>query len=163
MKRFDFNAILLTIIGIVALAVIGCSELLDSITPCTLPPRSLAYVDTEPNSVLPTLNTAKNLRNEIIIKHRDTQIDYLRLSEDDTLAYRDAKGWIENEIAESQELQDLFIGSAEQPFSILGILGSGGIGLAVGKSFFKRKKDYTPEEYQSAVASATNNNNRNTV
>lgn len=161
MKKIDYNAILLTLIGIIALTIIGCNTLLDSVTPCHLPTRSLAYVGTEPNSVLPTLNSARILRNEIIIKHRDTQIDYLRLAEDDTLAYHDAKGWIENEITESQKLQDLFIGSAEQPFSILGILGSGGIGLAIGKSFFKRKKDYTPEEYQAAVATAINNNNNN--
>lgn len=136
----------------VILGLIGCRAFIDRITPADIPEISIKYAGIEPNTVLiPTLNTAKDIRNKIIINHRNTQVDLLRLAADDKYAYQNAKGLIEANIKDAEEFQELIIGSEDQPYSILGLLAPLGAGALVGKQFFRRKGDYTPEEFAAAL------------
>jgi len=127
------------VIGIVLLfvmALVGCRSMLDEI-----------------GSIV-SVADAVRVRDEIIIKHRKTQIDLKRIAEDDKIAYKDALGFIDQAIAESYALQDIVIGSPDNPISILGMLAPLGIGAYVGKEAFKRRKDYSPEEVEAIVAKA---------
>ena len=150
--------IVILTVGMLALVAIGCSGMLDRVTPAEHEKHSLAYLAADANEfVWPSLHTARQIRNDIIIKHRTKQIDFLRLAADDKLAYTDAIGFINQSIAESQALQDLIVGGPDQPISILGILAGAGIAFPVGK-ILKRKGDYSPSEYDAGVAKAKNGN-----
>ena len=148
----DYKVILVLIVGVLAMAVIGCRSMLDKVTPCEISEMSQEYAEADPNeSIWPTLATAKQLRTKIIIIHRDNQTDLLRLARDDKTSYKDAIGFIDVSIAESQVIQEMVVGGPDQPFSILGILAGAGIAFPIGK-ILKRKGDYSPEEFQVAVA-----------
>jgi len=156
-KKMDFKAFAILAFGLICLGIIGCSSMLDRVTPCEIPKQSLRYVEFDPNEfIYPTLSTAQAIRNDVIIKHRTEQINLLRLAQDDKFAYADAIGFIEIAIADSQAFQDLMVGSQDQPMSILGILAGAGIGLPLGL-LKKRKGDYTPEEFEVALAKANGN------
>ncbi len=149
----NWRAVASVIVGLICLCVISCRSMLDRVTPSDIPAQSLAYVEKKPADVIPTLNTAKEVRTEIIVKHRNKQIDLKRLAEDDKLAYTDALGFIKASIAESTAMQELLIGSETQPLSILGLLAGAGIAFPVGK-ILKRKGDYSPEEFKAALTEA---------
>lgn len=65
----------------------------------------------------------------------------------------DAISSVEYSIEESEIVQDVVIGSEQQPVSILGILGYSGIGLFAGR-LMKRKGDLDPKEVEVEKAKA---------
>lgn len=154
---------LVTILLIVVVGILGCRSLLDEITPARIRDRSADYAEIteEDIGIFPSVADATDTRIEIIIKHRDTQLDLKRLAEDDKLAYEDALGFINAAIEEAYVLQGLIIGSPENPISLLGLLAPLGLGAFAGKELFKRGKDYSPQEYEAGVAKAKMEGNGN--
>ena len=154
---------IITLALVVIIGVVGCRAMLNEITPARIPDRSKDYAEVTPEDIegLPSLNDATDTRTEIIIKHRDTQIGLKRRAEDDTMAYKDALGFIDQAIADSYALQTLVIGSPENPISLLGLLAPLGLGAFAGKELFKRGKDYSPEQYEAGIAKAKVEGNNN--
>lgn len=157
------KSVIVTLLLVLVIGIVGCRALLDDLTPAKIPERSKEYAEVTPEDIggFPSLNDAADTRVEIIIKHRDTQIDLRRLAEDDTMAYKDALGFIDQAIADSYVLQAIVIGSPENPISLLGLLAPLGLGAFAGKELFKRGKDYSPEEYEAGVAKAKVEGNNN--
>jgi len=162
-KETEMKHTLLTLLVILVVGVVGCRALLDEITPARIPDRSKDYAEVNPEDIggFPSLNDATDTRVEIIIKHRDTQIGLKRRAEDDTMAYKDALGFIDQAITDSYALQALVIGSPENPISLLGLLAPLGLGALAGKELFKRGKDYSPQEYEAGIAKAKVEGNNN--
>lgn len=134
---------------IVCLAVISCRSMMDRVTPCTVTEQSYEYVHGSLDGFkeIDSLHNVKKLRNEIVIKHRNDQIGYLRAAEDDDNANSDAIGFITGNIKESEYLQGVIVGSEDQPFSLLGILAGLSGGTVIGK-MLKRKQDFDPAEME---------------
>lgn len=146
----DFKNIVLVVVCVAALGFIGCRSFMDRITPAEVSPHVSAYLGVEHDG-LTSLHDAKQKKDAVIIKHRDVQTDLLREAQDDEVAYKDAIVFIEASIAESQALQDLVVGSEDQPFSILGVLAGLTGGAAIGRAM-KRKGDLTVEEARAKGA-----------
>lgn len=149
---------LLVVVCVLSLAVLGCNEMLDRLTPATIAEISADYSDIEVPVILEdigSLRDARKVRDAIIIKHRTEQLDLMRLAQDDEFAYADAIGFMKTSIAAAERLQDLIVGSEGEPFSILGILAGVTGGAAIGKAL-KRKGDYSPAEVAEKVAEAKN-------
>lgn len=141
----DAKNIILVLLTVACLAIIGCRGLMDGATPGWMPKQSAKYLG-DPNAAgLTNLNALKEARTDIIVTHRDKQIDLMRMAQDDKIAYQDAIGFIDTNIQDSQTMQDLVVGSEDTPFSILGILAGFTGGAAIGRAL-KRKGDMTPEE-----------------
>ncbi len=150
------KSVMVTLLLVLVIGIVGCRALLDDLTPAKIPERSKEYAEVTPEDIggFPSLGDATDTRVEIIIKHRDTQIGLKRRAEDDTMAYKDALGFIDQAIADSYALQAIVIGSPENPISLLGLLAPLGLGAFAGGSLIKRGKDYSPEQYETAVAKA---------
>ena len=147
---------ILIVVCILLIALIGCQTLVDSITPSFIPERALDYAEVDlSEKLIPSLNDARIVRDEIIIGHRDVQLDLKRIAEDDVFAYQDALNYIDGSIAAAEALQDLVIGSPENPYSLLGLLAPLGLGTMVGLKF-KRKGDFSPEEMEVEKVKAKN-------
>jgi len=147
----DAKNILLVLLTCVCIAVIGCRSMLDTVTPAQAPKVAASYLG-DPNALgLTNLNNLREMRTEIIIKHRTEQRDLRRDAEDDLVAYKDAIGFIDANIRDSQTMQDVIVGGAEQPFSVLGVLAGLTGGAAIGRAM-KRKGDFTQEEVDVEVA-----------
>lgn len=158
-----FKTILLSVVFVLLIAVVSCRSLLEEVMPVDINKRAVEYskIDPEELKPYPTLADAKRVRVEIIVNHRDKQISLKRLAEDDNLANGDALGFINQNIAVGESNLGMIIGSEDNPFSIMGLLfaaGLGGGGLAVGRRYFKRQGDYSPEEYEAGIVKAKNGN-----
>ena len=154
-KTFTRNTVVsLMLLSVVA--VIGCRAVVDSLTPAEINQRAKDYSKVEPEVIgdWESLNDAKKVRTEIVINHRDEQIDLKRMAQDDKIKYQDALGFIDANIENATALQELMIGSAENPISILGMLAPMGLGTLAGAVLIKRGKDYSPEQYEAGVAKA---------
>ena len=147
----DFKNIALVLLTVVCVAVIGCRSMLDTVTPAQMPKTVASYLGDPDEAGLTNLNNLRETRTEIIIKHRTEQRDLRRDAEDDLVAYQDAIGFIDTNIRDSQTLQNVVVGGAEQPFSLLGVLAGLTGGAAIGRAM-KRKGDYTAEEVDREVA-----------
>ncbi len=146
---------LIIILLMAVLAVIGCRSLMDGITPTKIDARSTEYAGVEEKEFgFGSLADAEYIRKEIIIRHRDGQLNLRRVIQDDNLKYGDALGFLDANIAEARILQGIIIGNEDNPYSLLGLLAPLGIGTLVGKQFLRRPNDYTPEEFDVAVAEA---------
>jgi len=149
----DFNNIVLVLLTVICVAVVGCRSMLDVMTPGHMPKVTANY-NGDPNAAgLTNLNNLREVRTEIIIKHRTEQCDLRRDAEDDLVAYQDAIGFIDANIRDSQTMQNVIVGGAEQPFSLLGVLAGLTGGAAIGRAM-KRKGDFTKEEVDHEVAKA---------
>lgn len=163
MKK-DWKTYLLLGFSLVCVGLMSCGSMLDKVTPANIPERALSYIDKEPNDIanlfgINSLYDAKIVKDEITIKHRISQRDFLRMVEDDKVDFGDASGLIAQAVAESQAGQDLMIGSKDQPISILGIMASLGLGtggLLLGKNKFHAKGDVTKEVHNAEVEAAYN-------
>jgi hypothetical protein len=152
---------MLVVTCVLSTAIIGCGSFLDKLTPADVPKPALAYLEKDPNKEpgkdpntvgFSSLYKAREIKNDIIIKHHDVQSDLLYKAEQDKYAYQNARDMIDASIKEAENLQDIVIGNEKQPFSILGLLagatGGGFIGYRI-----KRKEDYTEDEVKTEVAS----------
>jgi len=152
MKRI--KDVLLIVVSIVMLGILGCASLLDEVTPAAINDRAIKYAEkTKEDIGFPTLADVKRLKTDIIINHRDKQISLKRIAEDDTRAYGDALDFINSSIASAEYVQNLVVGSEGNPISILGLLAPLGIGTALGRRYFKRPGDLTPEEAKAVKKS----------
>jgi len=114
----------------------------------------MSYADREmPLGGVMTLWEAKQIKERIIIKHRVSQLSVRRIAEDDKYAHDDALGFIDTNIAASERFQDIIVGSKDNPMSIMGLLGIGGLGLLGGR-MQKRRGDLSPVEVDEVVAKA---------
>jgi len=147
MRKRDYVMI---VIGLLCLATISCNSVIDSITPVKVPNASLQYLNIELDGWM-NLVEARELRDEIIIRHRNNQRDYLRTAEDDKMYFNDAM-IIQENIKQTEEWQAMIIGDESHPFSILGIMAGLFPGLAVGGVFIKRPTDLTKQEVEVIVS-----------
>lgn len=152
LKSWSWKQILLVAVAIVCVAGIGCESVMDEITPCIVDARSREYVGESSVRTVTTLAEAKEMRTEIGIRHRDNLLDLRRSIENDENAYMDAI-LIDARIVQSQEWQDMMIGSEGNPLSIAGILAGTSIGGLIGARM-KRKGDLSPEETEVKVRDA---------
>jgi hypothetical protein len=142
----DWKNYLLLFVGLSALAILSCRAALDKVTPANKPGPALAYIEAEPNSfVFYSLADARETKYQVELKHRSRRLDLKRQLQDDSLLHGDAINSVDYSIEESEIVQDIVIGSEQQPISILGILGGSGIGLFAGR-LMKRKGDLDPKE-----------------
>ena len=154
-KMKDKKNLLLVVGCVICLAIISCRSMMDRFTPCTVAERSYVYANGSMYGYkeIDSLHNVKKFHNEIVINYRTSQINFLRLAEDDKLAYEDAIGFIDANIKEAEYLQGVIVGSEDQPFSLLGILAGFSGGAAIGR-MLKRKGDYSPTEVEEVVAKA---------
>jgi hypothetical protein len=146
--------ILLVIACVICLAMISCQSVMDRVTPCEVSEQTYEYVTGSLGGYkeVTSLYDVKKLRDKMIIQHRTSLVDLLRMIEDEDYAYGDAEFVIAN-IKAAQELQDLVIGGPDTNFSLLGILAGLTGGGVIGK-MMKRKGDYSPTEVEEVVAKA---------
>lgn len=152
---------LIILLCVAVFAVIGCRSLMDGITPAKIDARSSEYAGVEEKQFgFGSLADAEYIKKEIIIRHRDGQLNLRRVAQDDKLKYQDALGFIDANIEEARVLQGFIIGSEDNPISLLGLLAPIGLAGIAGKMFLKRPGDYTPQDFDTAVAAikAENNN-----
>jgi len=146
-KPVDWANVGLVLVMVIALTVLGCSTLMNHVTPAAIDKSVTDYVGQEVPSKFgfTSLYFAKQLEMRANIKHRTDQLKLLRLAQDDDLYYADAIQYIQGSIAESQAIQDMVVGSEGNPFSLMGLLAGMAPGLMVGRAM-KRKGDLSPEE-----------------
>lgn len=150
----DWKNYLLLLVGLVSLAILSCRTALDKVTPANLPRPAFVYIGAEPNNVgFYSLADARETKYQVELKHRSEQLDLKRQLQDDSLLHGDAISSVAYSIEESEIVQDVVIGSDQQPISILGILGGSGIGLFAGR-LMKRKGDLDPKEAEIEKAKA---------
>ena len=144
-KIWNWKQSLILLVGILCLAVIGCDQMLmDELTPAVVDSRSNSYVGEDEARTFTTLARAKELRTEIGIKHRVNLLQLRRDIEDDENAFQDAI-LIDARIEQSERWQNIVVGSAENPMSLMGILAGTSLGGLIGYRV-KRKGDLSPEE-----------------
>ena len=151
----DLKNILLAVICIVCLAGMSCGGgLVDRLTPCEVTEQSMRYADRKfPLLGVMTLYEAKQIQERIKIKHRVSQISLKRMAQDDKMGHDDAIGFIQTNIAAAEHFQDVVVGSTGNPMSLMGLLGTSGLGLMAGR-MLKRKGDMAPAEVEEVVAKA---------
>jgi hypothetical protein len=151
----DWKNWIVLICIVIGLAMIGCESVIDSITPCVVPRLAARYVDEEPATLfgIVQLSKAKEIREDMKVKHRDEQERALRAMKDDTYYYQVASGLFDIAIAQSQSVQDVLIGDESNPFSVAGLLSIGGLSFLAG-SLRKRKGDLDPKEVEVIKLSA---------
>jgi len=147
------NLLLITVC-VICLAVISCQSVMDRVTPCEVSEQTYKYVTGSMNGYkeITSLYDVKKLCDKMIIQHRTSLVDLMRMIEDEDYAYGDAESIMAN-IEASQELQAFVIGGPDQDFSLLGILA----GFTGGAAIFNRLKrhgDYSPSEVEEVVAKA---------
>ena len=147
--------LLLAVACVLCLAVISCQSVMDRVTPCEVSEQTYKYVtgSVDGYKEVTSLYDVKKLRDKMIIQHRTSLVDLMRMIEDEDYSYDDARDSVMAEIKASQELQELVIGGPNTDFSLLGILA----GFTGGAAIFnrlKRKGDYSPVEVEEVVARA---------
>jgi len=155
----DKKNILLVVVCIICLAIISCRTVMDRVTPCEVSEQTYEFVtgSLDGYKEVTSLYDVKKLRNKMIIQHRTSLVDLMRMIEDENYAYGDARDSILAEIKAAQELQELVIGGPDTDFSLLGILAGFTGGAAIGRAL-KRKGDYSPTEVEEVVAKAKRRN-----
>ena len=155
----DWNNYLLLVVGLVSLAILSCRSALDKLTPANRPGPALVYINAEPNDFelfgfpFYSLADARDTKYQVELKHRSERLRLNRLLQNDSLLHGDAINSVDYSIEESEIVQDIVVGSDQQPVSILGILGGSGIGLFAGR-LMKRKGDLDPKEAEIEKAKA---------
>ena len=147
--------LVLGLIILLAVVLIGCGTIADHFTPAEIPERTATYVSEDPQLPgLTNLHKAKKVKREVVIVHRDNQIDLKRMAEDDKLKYKDAFQVIDFNIEESTALQNVVLnGNAIWPGMNSILFGAGG--LLAGRNFFKRPGDYGPDEIDESEQETT--------
>ncbi len=151
----DRKNLLLVVACVLCLAVISCQSVMDRVTPSEVSEQAYEYVvgSLDGYKEVTSLYDVKKLRDKMIIQHRTSLVDLMRMIEDEDYTYDDARDSILAKIKAAQELQDLVIGGPDTDFSLLGILA----GFTGGAAIFnrlKRKGDYSPIEVEEVVAKA---------
>lgn len=148
----DFKNVALMLLCLVCLAGVSCGGFIDRFTPCEVTEQSMEYANRDfPPLGIMTLYEAKQIRERIKIRHRVSQISLKRLAQDDKMEHTDALGFIEENIIASENFQNVVVGSKDDPLSLMGLLGTAGLGLFAGR-LLKRKNDSSPAEVKDIVS-----------
>ncbi len=140
--------VILVLVVLMMIALVGCGSLLDRVTPSTIPKRAATYAKMPDKEGVQSLYDAEIIKRELGIVHRDNQLAFMRQIEDDKLAYDDARVIVENNIADSRELQSTVLNGVDMIPGVNSMLYGMG-GLLVGRNFLKRPGDLTKEEAAS--------------
>ncbi len=146
---------LLIVLCVATMAILGCGSLIDNFTPAEVSRVAADYGEVELDGIT-TLKNAKQVRVGIAIKHRNVQTNLRREAEDDSFLHGVANQFIDTSISEAETLQSIVIGSPENPYSLLGLLAPLGLGGIIGKTYMKRKGDFSPEEHEAEIVKAKN-------
>lgn len=150
----DSKNLLLMLVCLICFAGISCGGFLDRLTPCEVTVQSTDYAEIDfPLGGVMTLYEVKQIRDRIKIKYRVEQTSLKRLAEDSKSTHDDTLGFITDNIAASENFQNIVIGSVDNPMSIMGLLGVSGLGLVAGR-MMKRRGDLAPAEVNEVVAKA---------
>lgn len=134
----------LTILGVLALAVMACSPILDSVSPTRVPTAVEHYLGKEIGSANWTsLLTAQEVRCEMELRHAITALEYDA-----------AKIQLDAIITLTKDWQTKIIGSLDQPFSVMGLLAAAG--LFTGGLFTKKPGTYSKDQVEAIVAKRLN-------
>lgn len=144
-----FNSLLI-LVCVTLLAVVGCTSLVDRVTPADVSPHAPRYIGQEPKDIY-SLYDLKRLQDDVSIEHRNVQVELLRLTEDDTFGFEIARGFIEAAIREAEEFKSKVIGDESNPLGVYTFLSllTGGL---IGRSYFRRPGDLTPDEARAKGA-----------
>ena len=129
MKKF--GKALITLICVIGLIFIfGCTMLQDVTMPCHIEEQAIEYSGVEPTSYLPwtTVFDAKRIRDHIEYQHKQTQLIYKRLQEDDTLKYSFVLDSIQLSLADAQAMQEKLFNPNGSVGMALSMLFGGTIG-----------------------------------
>lgn len=137
------NKILL-IVGLLALAIMGCAPILDSFTPTRVPQAVENYLEKDiGKGNWTSLMSAQEVRCEMELKHAFGSLEYDA-----------AKIQLDAMIALSKDWQTKIVGSFENPNSLMGILAAAG--LFAGGLFTKKPGTYTKDQVEVIVAKRLN-------
>ncbi len=151
----------LLIVAMVCITALGCPQIVNRVTPADVPEQALDYLSFEPNDVhtvfgMSSLYEVRILAAKVEILHREEQLRLTRALTDDTYDYETAKEFLDNSIFSAEAVQDVLIGSPEQPMSLLGLLGGGALGTFAGKLMRRRgdvpRKDVQQKEENARAA-----------
>ncbi len=146
---------LLIVVCVAAMAILGCGSLIDNFTPAEVSRIAADYGEVELDGIT-TLKDAKQVKVGIAIKHRNVQTNLKRQAEDDSFLHGVANEFVDVSISEAETLQSIVIGSPDNPYSLLGLLAPLGLGGIIGKTYMKRKGDFSPEEHEAEIVKAKN-------
>jgi len=88
MKNWIRN-LLITVASVGLAIIIGCSAMMDGVTPCEIEEGSLGYTSQPPKKYMPftTLLDSKRIGAWMDYTHETKQMDYQRLAQDDSLLH----------------------------------------------------------------------------
>ena len=150
MKLSKLLNTLMILICVVGIAVTGCDSLINRIIPADISPHTTAYAGADPNHIY-NLYEAKRLMDDVLILHRENLLELERGIEDENNAHKDARNFLDASITEAEQFKETVIGDDNNPLSISGLLFMMTGGL-VGRSFFKRPGDLSPDEAKAKGA-----------
>lgn len=125
MKWLKSFAVTVSAFGLIVL--IGCSAVMDAVTPCYIEPDAGIYAEQDLVSWLPftTLFDAERVDTKVDLTHQLNQLDLLRLIEDDNIRYGFLKDAAIAHIQGAREFQKTVF-SPEGPIGLLGTTIMGG-------------------------------------
>lgn len=137
------------IVGLLALAIMGCSPILDSFTPTRVPQAVENYLGkTIGEGNWTSLLTAQEVRCEMEFKNAVTSLEY-----------QAAKIQLDAVISLTKDWQMKIVGSLDSPNSLMGILAAAG--LFTGGLFTKKPGTYTKDQVEAIVAKRLNGGSTN--
>lgn len=149
--------ILLIMASLILLMGVGCAALSEYITPATVDPQAVAYVEkagvADANAFAGYANLEKAIRLEAAVDaaHEVTSLALAQMAEKNELDYGILKGAVSNSLKTARDRE-------EQLFGETGLLSTGltalGFGTLTGVLGLMRKRpgDVTPQEMESVVA-----------
>lgn len=153
-KTWSWKQIALLMLGVLSLVIIGCEPLLYEVWPVMAPKETRKYLFEDPNATRAVVSMVKaeEMREDVMIKHRDYLIEMRRNIEDDEYAFQDAM-LIDDRIEESRQWKEYLIGDKTNPLSVASLLAGTSLAGFIGYKV-KRRGDSTPEEVNVRVATA---------
>lgn len=125
------NRIVVALIGAIVVLFVGCSAMMDGVTPCYIDEDAGTYAQ-EPNltSFLPytSLWDAKRIEARMEYAHTLNQLELLRLAEDDDITYSFLKGQHTINIKNAEEFRDTLFDPAGPIGLLLPLIGGGALG-----------------------------------
>lgn len=154
LKKWSWKQFGLLAIFVVCAALIGCEPLINEVWPVMVGQPSIKYRTKDPNATreVHSIAKAEEMREDIIIQHREYLLGLQRDIEDEDYAFQDAMR-IDDRIAEAHQWKDYMIGDTTNPLSVASLLGGTAIAGLIGYKV-KRKQDSSPEEVDAKVAAA---------
>ena len=140
--------IILVLIVLMAIALVGCQSLLDMATPTPIPQRAADYACMPDLGGIGSLWDARLIEIELGINHRDNQLKFMRMIEDDKNSFTDAKQVIVQNMTDAGQMQRTVIEGVSGIPGVQSMLYGFG-GLLLGRNFLKRPGDKSPDELKT--------------